>query len=107
MPPEFALFPPRGSDLAGRVDALFYFGLFITAVFSLLIAGLIFYLGLKYRRRDPEQIGQTGRAAVTLEIVWCVVPLGIVLFLFAWGSDVFFELSRPPSDAVQYFVVGR
>jgi cytochrome c oxidase subunit 2 len=106
--PEFKLFPARGSALAERVDDLTMFALAVAAFFSILIAGLIFYFGLKYRRRRPDEVGRTiGRATTVLEIAWSVIPLGIVLFLFGWGTQVFFELSRPPSDAVQYFVVGR
>src|SRR4051812_34145618 len=107
MPPEFTFFPPRGSALAGRVDELVYFSAFITAFFSLLIAGAIFYLGLKYRRRSPGEDGQTGATPIALEITWIAIPLAIVLFLFGWGARVYFALSRPPADADQYFVVAR
>jgi cytochrome c oxidase subunit II len=106
--PEFKLFPERGSVLADRVDDLTMFALAVAAFFSLLIAGLIFYFGLKYRRRRADEVGSSpARATTVLEITWSVIPLGITLFLFGWGTDVFFELSRPPADSVQYFVVGR
>lgn len=107
MPPEFSFFPPRGSALAGRVDELLYFSGFIAVFFSLLIAGSLLYLGLKYRRRYPSEVGQTGRTPIALEITWIAIPLAIVLFLFGWGGKVYFELARPPADADQYFVVAR
>lgn len=107
--PEFLTPPPSATDLADKVDALFAFASVIAAIFSLLIAGLIFYLGLKYRRRSDAEVGEGGRggAPAWLEIVWSVIPLGILLFLFGWGANVFFEISRPPADADEYFVVGR
>ena len=106
--PELRLFPERGSELAGRVDELTIVSLLIAVFFSLLIAGLLLYFGVKYRRRHANEVGQMpGRATNKLEVVWSVIPLGIVLFLFAWGVDVYLELARPPSNAVQYFVVGR
>lgn len=106
--PELKLFPDRASALAERVDSLTLFALAISAFFSLLIAGLIFYFGLKYRRRREDEVGRTlGRATTVLEVTWTIIPLGIVLFLFGWGMDVYFDLSRPPSNAVQYYVVGR
>jgi cytochrome c oxidase subunit 2 len=106
--PELNLFPERGSDLARRVDDLTIFALAVAAFFSLLIAGLLFYFGLKYRRRSPNEVGiSPARATTSLEVAWSVIPLGIVLFLFGWGADVFFTLARPPSNAVQYFVIGR
>ncbi len=109
MLPEFLEPPVQGSALAGRVDSLFGFAALVAAVSSLLIAGLLFYLGLKYRRRSDDERGaeQTSTPPASLEIVWSVIPLGIMLFLFAWGADVFFELSRPPANADEYFVVAR
>lgn len=107
--PEFLTPPASATDLAERVDELFGFAALVAVIFSALIAGLIFYLGLKYRRRrDAERgSGNRGEAPAWLEIVWSVIPLGILLFLFAWGAVVFFEISRPPADADEYFVVGR
>lgn len=100
--------PIQGSALAARVDEVFWFAMAVTVFFSVLIAGLIVYLGLKYRRRRPDEIGGTGGAApMTLEIVWSVIPLGILLFLFAWGAEVFLAVSRPPAGADEYFVVAR
>ena len=42
-PKRFPLFPEKASELAGKVDELYFFALLVTLVFSLLIASLIFY----------------------------------------------------------------
>jgi cytochrome c oxidase subunit 2 len=42
-----------------------------------------------------------------LEIGWSVVPLAIMLAMFAWGTRVFFRLYRPPKDAVEFTVIGK
>ena len=52
MPP---LFPERASTMAGRVDALYFFLLAIAIFFSLLIAGLIVFYAVRYRRRSPDE----------------------------------------------------
>src|SRR5207244_13353893 len=44
------LFPESASTMASRVDALYFFLLAVTAVFSLLIAVLIVYYAVLYRR---------------------------------------------------------
>jgi cytochrome c oxidase subunit 2 len=106
--PDFLSPPVQGSDLAARVDQLFGFTLLYSVFFAVLIAGLIFYLGWKYRRRSQGEVGHGGGSApASLEIVWSAVPLVIVLVTFYWGADVFLQLSRPPADATEYFVVGR
>jgi cytochrome c oxidase subunit 2 len=104
---NFPLFPDRASTLAGDVDALYFFALAVAAFFSLLIAVAILALAVRYRRRRPDAVGVPERANFALEIAWSVVPFAILMFLFAWGARVYFALSRPPADAVEYFAVGK
>lgn len=112
--PEFLRMPVEGSALAGRVDTLFLVAVLVSAFFSVLIAGLIGYLGWKYRRREGalakgrDEVETPGKGEPPLlEITWAAVPLAILLGFFYWGADVFFELSRPPAGADEYFVIGR
>ena len=58
-------------------------------------------------RRHPEEVGENERAAMWLEIGWSVVPLAIMLAMFAWGTRVFFRLYRPPKDAVEFTAIGK
>jgi len=62
MFPNAPLFPETASALARDVDRLFFFALGGSVFFSLLIAGLIFYLGVKYRRRHPDDVGRRRRS---------------------------------------------
>ncbi len=79
----------------------------VTIFFSILIAGLIILFMVRYKRRAAGEFGKPVHGSTKLEIAWTVIPLAIVLFLFGWGAKVFFSLSRPPADAVEYFVVGK
>jgi len=105
------LFPERASAIARQVDHLFFFALGGAVFFSLLIAGLIFYLGVRYRRRSPSEIGRPpspgSRATTILEATWSLVPLGLMLFLFVWGARVYFAIARPPAGADELSVVGK
>ncbi len=42
-----------------------------------------------------------------LEIAWSAIPLAIALVMFVWGTRVFFDLYRPPANAVEYTAIGR
>jgi cytochrome c oxidase subunit 2 len=106
-PERFPLFPEAASDLARQVDQLYFFALLVTAFFSLLIAGLIFYFATRFRRRQEDEVGTPEKAGLWLEITWSVIPLAILLFMFAWGSKVFFDIRKPPADAVEYYVTGK
>ena len=103
----FPLFPETASDIARQVDAIYFFGLAVAGFFSLLVAGLIFYLASRYRRTPDNQVGQRDTAPMWLEITWSVVPLVILLVMFGWGAKVFVATQRVPPDAVEYFVTGK
>ena len=97
------LFPERASAIARQVDHLFLFALGGSVVFSLLIAGLIFYLGIRYRRRSPSEVGRPpaehSRSTTILEATWSLVPLGLLTILFVWGARLYFVIARPPANA--------
>lgn len=101
------LFPQQASEQAGQVDAVYFFMVAVSAFFSLLIAFLIVFFAVKYRRRDDEQIGAAIHGSLALELLWTFIPLGIVMVMFAWGAKVFFDLYRPPIGAMEVFVVGK
>jgi cytochrome c oxidase subunit II len=107
MLPGPPLFPESASTMAGRVDALYFFLLGLTAFFSLLIAGLIVYYAVKFRRRRPDQVGARIHGGMMLEITWTAIPLLIVMVIFVWGSSVYFAIARPPDETLNIYVVGK
>jgi cytochrome c oxidase subunit 2 len=107
MRQDLPLFPPAASTGAHQVDAITYVWLVVAAFFSLLIAGLILYFMSRYRRRNEDAVGAPTEGHLVLEIVWSAIPLALTLGMFAWGAKVFFFLYRPPSNAVEYFAVGK
>jgi len=104
---NFPLFPDQASTIAPKVDAIFFFGLGVAAFFSLLIAVLVIALAVRYRRRRPDQIGEDEAPHDALEIVWSVIPLLILLVMFGWGARVYFQATRPPANAVEYYGIGK
>jgi cytochrome c oxidase subunit 2 len=104
MPP---LFPERASTMAWRVDALYFFLLAVALFFSLVIAGLIVFYAVKYRRRSPGSVGASIQGGLLLEIVWSVIPLLITMVIFVWGASVFFAMSHPPDETLNIYVVGK
>ena len=104
MPP---LFPEAASTMAWRVDALYFFLLALAAFFSLLIAGLIVYFAVKYRRRAADAVGTQIHGGMALEITWTAVPLLITMVIFVWGASVYFAMATPPQDTLNIYVVGK
>jgi cytochrome c oxidase subunit 2 len=101
------LFPEAASSIAGRVDALYFFLLAISSFFSLLIAGLIVFYAVRFRRRSPGAVGERIHGGFALEITWTVVPLVITMIIFVWSAGVFFAMTHPPDDTLNVYVVGK
>jgi cytochrome c oxidase subunit 2 len=102
------LFPPRASEMARQIDLLFFTTLGVTIFFSTLIAVLIFYFMVRYRRISPGQVGKEPQGnTMILEIAWIAVPLALALGIFTWGARIYFAAARPPPDAKQFYVVGK
>jgi cytochrome c oxidase subunit 2 len=101
------LFPEAASTMASRVDSLYFFLLAISIFFSLLIAGLIVFYAVKYRRRAADSVGSEIHGGLVLELTWTIVPLLITMVIFVWGASVFFAMSRPPDETINIYVVGK
>jgi len=96
----------QGSNLAGAVDRAFIFIFAISFLFTIAITALMIYILIHFSRKkikNPQQFsGNT-----TLEIIWTVIPLIIVLLMFYFGWVGFAPMRQVPSDAMQIKVVGR
>ena len=101
------LFPESASTMASRVDSLYFFLLALSTFFSLLIAGLIVFYAVKYRRRAADSVGSEIQGGLVLELTWTIVPLLITMVIFVWGASVFFAMSRPPDETINIYVVGK
>jgi cytochrome c oxidase subunit II len=99
--------PERASAAAAGVDHLFFFLLWVSAFFSVLIFGLIFYFAMKYRRRSPGQLSALIREPMSLEVTWIVIPFILTIVIFLWGAILYTEQARPPANAEEIFVVGK
>ena len=104
---DFPFFPEQASTVAPKVDALYYFALAVSGFFSLLIAVLIFFFFVKYRRKRAGEIGDREHESIFLEVLWSIVPFVIAMAMFGWGAVVFLEARTIPADATEYFVTGK
>jgi cytochrome c oxidase subunit 2 len=86
---------------------LYFFLLAVTAFFSVLIASLLLFFALRYRRLSEGEVPKAIEGSVLLETVWTVIPLIITLVMFYWGASLYFTLNRPPDDAMDIRVVAK
>jgi cytochrome c oxidase subunit 2 len=107
---NFRLLPEQASTLAPRVDALYFFLLGVAAFFTVLIAALILYFSIKYRRGNTKvdrTVNQDRGHAFGMEIAWMVIPFLISMMIFVWGARLYFSDYRPPAGALQVQLVAK
>jgi cytochrome c oxidase subunit 2 len=99
--------PEEASSFAGHVDALYLFLIAVTAFFSLLIGTLVVFFAIRYHRKAPDEVASEVGESAVLEIVWTVIPLLLTLVMFAWGTKVYFRITRPPANAIEIYVTAK
>ncbi len=99
--------PEAASTVAGTVDGLYYFISGVTAFFTLLIAGLVAFFAIKYRRGAKVDRTNPIAPSMVLESIWIGVPLVIVMVIFFWGAKGFFDIERPPKHVQDIYCVGK
>ena len=87
-------------------DALYVFLVVVTLAMTALIFTLVAVFATKYRRRHGPEATQI-EGSLLLEIGWTVVPLGIMMLMFAGGALLYFHMRTPPRDAAEVYVVGK
>ena len=88
--------------MAGQVDAFYLFLVLITTFFSLLVALLVLFFVIKYRKRPDRQAVQI-HGSTLLEIVWTAIPLGISMVIFVWGAVLYYHIENPPRNALEIY----
>jgi cytochrome c oxidase subunit 2 len=101
------LFPEQASTVASQVDALYFFLIAVSSFFALLIAVLVIYFAIRFRRRSENDRPPAIHGSLGLELTWTIIPFGLAMVMFFWGANVYVTLARPPEDAMEVFVVGK
>ena len=101
------LFPEQASSFAADVDALYIFIIAVSAFFTIGVSVAVLFFAIKYRRRHPEQVGAHIEGSLPLELAWSIIPTIISMVMFVWGAKLFYEMRRPPAEALQIYAVGK
>jgi cytochrome c oxidase subunit II len=107
MWPIFPIVPEQASTLAPEVDQLYWFIIGVTAFFGILVTVLVIYFAVKYRTNDPLKIGAPITGSIPLELAWSIIPFIISVVIFAWASEVFFHIYRPPDQTLEIYSTGK
>lgn len=100
--------PPAASAEAVGIDALFeaHFVL-ISFLFSLVVGFMLYSLVVFRRRPGDDSDGHHFHGHTGLEIVWTIIPLGLVIFFGVWGAQLLGDITEPKAEEIPVRVVGR
>jgi cytochrome c oxidase subunit II len=101
------LFPEAASSFASEVDALYLFIVAVSAFFTVAVSAAVVFFAFRYRRKHPDEIGAHIEGSLPLELLWSIIPTIISMVMFAWGAKLFYEIRRPPAEAMQIYAVGK
>lgn len=94
------------SQIAHKIDLLFYILCGICALLMVAITVLLVVFIVHYHRKRHAQAVQI-KDSMALELTWTIIPTILVMGMFAYGWEVFKELRTIPKDAMPVKVVGR
>jgi cytochrome c oxidase subunit II len=98
--------PTSASVHARYEDWLFIFLTVVSVAMTVLIFVTVAIFAMKYRRgRGREATPIEG--SLLLEVAWSVIPLGIMMLMFAGGAVLYFSMRTPPRNAAQVYVVAK
>ncbi len=100
--------PRQASTVAGEVDSIFNFILWISFFFFTLIVGLMVVFILRYRQQSPDDLPEPGPNHNTaLELTWTLIPVVLVVVIFTFGLKGYLQLSVPPTDSYEVLVTAQ
>ena len=103
---EFRWLPESASTLSGRVDALYFFLVAVSLVFSVGIAVTVVLFSIRYRKRKNVRPAAI-EGSLPLELVWSLIPLSLMMVMFTWGARLYFEMSAVPADGMDVYVTAK
>ena len=104
---DFPLLPDLASTMGAQIDAVWWFLVALTVVMTTLIFAAVITFVSMYKKKNDGRVATQIEGSTQLEILWSVIPLFIVLGVFAWGTAVYVQLMRPPEKVMDYYVVGK
>jgi len=94
------------SNLAGGVDRTFMLILAIAIFFIVGITAFMIWTVIRYNQKKNQPAKQfTGN--ITLEVIWTVIPLVLVMVIFVYGWKGYAPMRKVPADAMKVTAIGR
>jgi cytochrome c oxidase subunit II len=96
------------SNFSSEFNWLFWVMVALCGTVATAIAAVVVYSAVRYhRKRENELPPHLPTDDVRLETAWTVIPFVLFLGMFTWGTKMYFDIERPPDDALQVYVIAK
>ncbi|HEV2210342.1 MAG TPA: cytochrome c oxidase subunit II [Verrucomicrobiae bacterium] len=103
----FPILPEQASKVAEQTDNLYWGLLCISAAVCLIVFVPMACFLFKYRNGKPADRTPLHLPELKIELTWTLVPLLIFMCFYVWGAQNYFQVERPPPNALNIDVVGK
>jgi cytochrome c oxidase subunit 2 len=104
---NFPFAPQQASSISYFHDWVFYTLVALTAVFTVLVYGMVVFFAVRYRKGSKVNRHQAHHENIVLELAWTVVPTILGLIMFFVGAKLFIEMRTSPKDGEDVYVIGK
>ena len=99
--------PEQASTVAGDVDFTFDVITWISYFFFFAIVGALLIFMVKYRRKSHSPTTEGPTHNTTIEVIWTVIPLLLVIVIFVVGLRGYLNLIEAPEDSYDVSVTAQ
>jgi cytochrome c oxidase subunit 2 len=107
MRTELRFFPDSASSVAGEVNLFFVLMVVLCTTVAVGIAAMLIYSAIRYHRKHDNEMGDQTRNNIPAEVAWTVIPFVLFMGMFGWGAKLYFDIERPPDNAIPMYVVAK
>ncbi len=100
-------FHDSASTFSPTVDSLFYFILWLSTFFFVLIVGLMLFFMAWYRSRPGHAPEHSPHHNNLLEATWTIIPVMLIFVIFGLGFSGYMEMRTVPDNAMEVQVIAQ
>lgn len=99
--------PKAGSTIARDVDFAWGLVFWVSVAFFVLVIGAMLWFVVRYRRRSEAEMPNAPDHNGRLEVIWTLIPIGIVMGLFVAGFRPYLSAAVAPAESLEINVTGE
>jgi cytochrome c oxidase subunit 2 len=107
MNTRLRLLPDTASTIGAEVNTFFFFMVLLCGTVALGIAIFLIVCLIRYHRKRENELPPQIKNYIPAEITWIGLPFLFFMGMFAWGAKLYFDIERPPDNAIQMFAIGK